>query len=57
MIRRGLSRVVPRSIKDKTGRLIRLYLKLGLAWPDALQAAVADLQQLYSGQHQILSPA
>ena len=58
LMRRGLSRVFQRSIRDKTNRLIKLYLELGLAWPNALQAAVADLQQLSSCRnYELLSPA
>ena len=57
LLRRGLSRV-RRSIRDRTERLIQLYLELGLPWPNALQAAVADLQQLTSRHRQeLFSPA
>jgi hypothetical protein len=48
LIRKELSAAVRRSLKDRTERLINLYLKLGLPWPNALQAAMADLQQLSS---------
>ena len=48
LIRKGLSAAVRRSLKYRTGRLIDLYLELGLPWQNALQAAVADLQQLSS---------
>jgi hypothetical protein len=38
--------------------LIKLYLELGLAWPNALQAAVADIQQLSSHRnYELFSPA
>ena len=58
LIRKGLSAAVRRSLKDKTGRLINLYLELGLPWPNALQAAVADLQQLSSRRnYELFSPA
>jgi hypothetical protein len=49
-IRKGFSHAIRRSIEDKSERLIQLYLELGLPWPNALQAAIADLQQLSSHQ-------
>jgi hypothetical protein len=49
-IRKGFSHTVRRSIEDKSERLIQLYLELGLPWPNALQAAIADLKQLSSYQ-------
>jgi hypothetical protein len=58
LIRKGLSAAVRRSLKDRTGRLIKLYLELGLPWPNALQAAVADIQQLSSRRnYELFSPA
>jgi hypothetical protein len=58
LLRKGLSRV-QRSIRDRMERLIQLYLELGLPWPNALQAAVADLQQLSSRHrnYELFSPA
>lgn len=47
---KGFSHAVRRSIEARSERLIRLYLQLGLPWPNALQAAVADLKQLSSRQ-------
>ena len=44
--------------QDLSGILIELYLELGLPWPNAMRAAVADLRQLYSiNRHELLSPA
>ena len=55
---KGFSHAVRRSIEARSERLIQLYLQLGLAWPNALQAAVADLQQLSSHQmYGAFSPA
>gem|GEM_PF-4729944 len=58
LIGKDLSRGIQRSVRHKAERLIQLYLELGLPWPNALQAAAADLQQLSSRRrYGLFSPA